>query len=216
MPAFRRLIIATTLALPLLGAGCAAREDSPSGDTIASEAAAAVDTGQAPAAPVRDAAPAADQPLVLTEADIEVFRRGKEAEIAHIARQAEEMRQAKSGLDSLKVMAALMEGVTDSVGASAAGVSIERYGAIEDAITDVLREWRMIGMQSTMLQQMKSSDTTGQAAEVKALTREAEQRMRSEIERLEKYEGIPAQNVQLVTRQAARLDSLLFRVARRP
>jgi hypothetical protein len=67
-----------------------------------------------------------------------------------------------------------------------------------------------------MLQQMKSSDTTGQAAEVKALTREAEQRMRSEIERLEKYEGIPAQNVQLVTRQAARLDSLLFRVARRP
>jgi hypothetical protein len=209
---FRRFTIAMTVALALLGGGCASGEDTAAEDTIATEDTVAADTGAATAAQTGGAAPSADEPMLLTEADIETFRRGKEAELAHAVRQADEMKRAKSGTDTLKVMATLMEWTVDSAGARGAGLSPESYHRLENAVESVLRQWRQIGMQSTLLNQMKSSDTTGQSAEMRAVVREGEERMRSEIERLEKYEGLPPQNVQLVTRQAAQLDSLVWRV----
>jgi len=186
-----RRYVLPALASIAVGCGGSADDsaDTAAGDTATQEVAAAPQGGAA--------APEQEGPLMLSEGDIDVYRRGREAEIASVREKAGQLKQAKSGTDSVTLMMALADERARQREASAAvGVPEERYRRVVQAVDDVLRKWQFAKMSSDMAAKTDTSE----------MTAEQKQQMRSMT--TASYDGLPPQNVELVLKQAPLLDSL--------
>jgi hypothetical protein len=190
----RVLVPAALIALGACGGG-------DGGDTGEADTAAAGDTATQVAATATQAGSADTQPatapLTLTAADIQLYRRGREAEIAHVRTLGDSMAKARTADDSGSIMGSLVdEPGRQRAAATSIGIDEQRYLRLVEAVDEVLRKWQGAQMGGAV---MKGVDTTQLSAEQRA-------QMRSMA--TANYEGLPEQNVQLILPQAATLDSL--------
>ena len=170
-------------------------------DTADADTTAAVDTAAQVAATETQGGTADTQPstapTVLTAEDIQLYRRGREAEIAQVRALGEQLAQAKTASDSGTVMASLIdEPGRQREAASTIGLDEQRYLRLVDAVDEVLRKWQFAKMSADMT---KGVDTT-------QLTPEQRAQMRTQA--TANYEGLPPRNVELIVPQAPLLDSL--------
>ena len=131
---------AFTALLALTLAACSAGGDESAADGSADSAAtaAAADTGAATEVPAgTQVMNGSGSPM--TPDDVERYARGLDAELAAVQEAGRRMAQAKSGTDTLEVLGALQESATTDAGAKAAGVDVERYRQMRNAIGSAAR-----------------------------------------------------------------------------
>jgi hypothetical protein len=171
-------------------AGDADADTAAAADTAPQVAATETQSGSADSQP-------SSAPLMLTADDIRLYRRGREAEIAHVRALGDSMAKARTADDSGSIMGALVdEGGRQRAAAARIGIDEQRYLRLVQAVDEVLRKWQGAQMGGAV---MKGVDTTQLSAEQRA-------QMRSMA--TANYEGLPEQNVQLILPQAPVLDSL--------
>lgn len=183
------LPIQLAVGLSACGGGDAAQEEQFVEETQVAE----------PATPIEET-PATQETFVLTPADLALYERGMRAGVARLEQAAEEKRAARSGTDTLQAMAVVVGNTLDEHMARAAGVPIERFGAIRGAVDEVLGKLQMGGMHAQMREQM---DTTNVPPE----QREA---MRENLRQMEAAWGDPYAGLTPETAEAlrARADEL--------
>jgi hypothetical protein len=120
------LLLATLAACG--GGGDAQADDSaaPVADTASS---ASVDAPPSPAPAPSDVA--------LTPADVDRWAKGMEGERQALAKAEEQLKAAKSSVDTLSAMGATMETATRAAGAEAAGISEQRYNQIRNELGEL-------------------------------------------------------------------------------
>jgi hypothetical protein len=190
-----RVLVPT--ALIALG-GCGGGD---AGDAADADTTAPADTATQVSATETQGGSADSQPsaaaLMLTADDIELYRRGREAEIAHVRALGDSMAKARTADDSGSIMGSLVdERGRQRAAAARIGIDEQRYLRLVEAVDEVLRKWQGAQMGNAV---MKGVDTTQLSDEQRA-------QMRSMA--TANYEGLPEQNVQLILPQAPVLDSL--------
>lgn len=110
-----------------------------------------------------------ETPFVLTASDLDIYERGMRGGIARLEQAAEEKRAARSGTDTLQAMAVVVGSTLDQHMAQAAGVPLERFRAIREAVDEVLGKLQMGGLHAQMREQM---DTTNVPPEQREAMRE--------------------------------------------
>ncbi|HJU66197.1 MAG TPA: hypothetical protein VJ596_10995 [Gemmatimonadaceae bacterium] len=188
----RCALVSTAL---LVLAACGGGEDD------ADTAAAADTTTQAAATPAPSGGGADTQastsPLLLTAQDVELYQRGREAEIERVREMGERLKKATNASDSGSIMGTLIdERARQRAAAALIGVDEQRYFRLLETVDEVLRKWQMAKMTADMT---KGVDTT---------TLTAEQRAQMRASATPNYEGLPPQNVELILPKAPLLDSL--------
>lgn len=162
--------------------------------TAAADSAAAVSTGSA-------AGGAVDAPM--TVEDVDRYERGVKAEIDAARKAVEDRKRARTSNDSLSAQFAALEQATVEAGARAAGVSVERYRALNGVMDRVLGA-RQMG--AAMQKQAKQMDTTGLSAEDRARVREGMAQAHAAF--ADPYKDLPPDVAAAVKQRADQLDAL--------
>ena len=162
--------------------------------SAAADSAAAITTGAA-------AGGAVDAPMTIE--DVDRYERGVRAEIDVARKAVDDRKRAKSSSDSLSAQFAALEQNTVEAGARAAGVSVERYRAINGVMDRVLGA-RQMG--AAMQKQAKAMDTTGLSAEDRARVREGMAQAHAAFG--DPYKDLPPDVAAVVKRRADQLDAL--------
>jgi hypothetical protein len=154
----------TALALILgaaLAAGCGTKADDATDEAAAedtvSQEEAAVDPSSTPPEG-EPSGPSSSAPL--SEADIDRWQRGMEAELKAVREAGAKLRSAKSGTDTVSAMFGANEMSTRDAGAKAAGVDGERYQFIRSTLSAAVgymvpMEMDMSQMPASMVEEMK-------------------------------------------------------------
>jgi hypothetical protein len=150
----------------LLAAACGGRDVDPApGDAVAA------DTAAAPVAPATETASTAQTSAdtVLTPEDLDRYQRGvrRETELLRDAQQRKE--EARTGSDSLEILASAQEWQLRPEAAKAAGVDEARWQRIQGQVDAILSR-REMG--SAMMAQMNGVDTASLPPEQRAQVRE--------------------------------------------
>jgi hypothetical protein len=126
---FARASLASVLALTLTACG---GEDSRS-DEAPPPADAAAEAGSEAAPPASDAS--AGSPAPVTVADIESWQKGMTAELDAVRAAGTQLKEAKTGDDTLSAMMGMQEMATQEAGAKAAGLDLERYKFVNSELS---------------------------------------------------------------------------------
>jgi hypothetical protein len=138
--------------------------------------------------------------LILTEGDLDSYRKGMRAEIDDVKKKVGALASAANGTDSLDALGELSnEANRTQAGADGAGIPLARYQRLTSAVNEVLGAYSV----SQMLTKTQSGVDTS------SLSEDARARVRENLEQAEAgLARLPQQNVQLVIPHAAELDSL--------
>jgi hypothetical protein len=195
---FGRMVALVAL---MAAAGCGGGSDASSDG--GSDTAAAAEQEAAPqeqASAVQQAAPEESGPVILTAKDLDLYRKGRKAEIDDVKKKTAALSAAKSETDTLNALGALTnEQERTKAGADAAGMAVTDYERMTRAVDDVLGAYSVSEM---MKKNMAGADTASLPEDARARVRE---NMAQADEGLKK---LPEQNVKLVVPHAAELDSL--------
>jgi hypothetical protein len=159
--------LALAMIVTALAVGCSAKDKDAvvAGDSAGQADSAGADTSASSAA--SSGAPstgATDEsaPASITVADIDRWQRGMEAERNAVEEAGKKYKEAKTATDTMNAMFAANETSTRAAGASAAGVSENRYGLIGSTLSDVVskmspieNEMDVSKMPASMLTAMK-------------------------------------------------------------
>jgi hypothetical protein len=185
----------------MAAAGCGGGSDASSDG--GSDTAAAAEQEAAPqeqASAGQQAASEESGPMILTEKDIDRYRKGRAAEIDDVKKKTAALSAAKSETDTLSALGALTnEEERTKAGASAAGMAVADYERMTRAVDDVLGAYSVSQM---MKQNLAGADTASLPEDARARVRENMAQAESGLKKL------PEQNVKLVIPHAAELDSL--------
>jgi hypothetical protein len=192
-----RVAVWASLLLPFTWS-CGGGEDA--ADTAVADTAAAAQTGSAETAAAAATAGPSDAPL--TPSDIDVFERGLRAELEAVNKAIADKTAAKTGNDTLSAMMAATEQQTSETGARAAGVALDRYRTIVDAISSALAARQG----QAMMANMPKADTTNLTAEQKARVRESADQMKNAFGN--PFKDLPSDVATALEPRAAALDSL--------
>lgn len=139
-------------------------------------------------------------PVVLTEDDLDRYRKGRRAEIEDVKKKVAALAAAKNQTDTLNALGALTnEAERTQAGADAAGTTLARYERLTDAVDQVLGAYSMTEM---MRKNQAGVDTASLPEDARAQVRQNMAQVEEGLKRL------PEQNVKLVVPHAAELDSL--------
>lgn len=166
-------------------------------------------------APAPAAAPPAQQgPLVVTVADLDAYERGRTEEVAVLTRLKEELKTARTGEDTLRIMAAGQEMETAEAGARAAGVPVERYRQVTGAVEQSLSAGTGQQMMDQLQQQMAGVDTTQMPPQMREQMRQRMAEMEQDRARVQarQYENVSPDAVPLLQQRAPQLDTLRMKV----
>jgi hypothetical protein len=191
------VFIASFILLPFINA-CGGGEDA--ADLAAETAAAAVDTASPGAVVAPATAEPADAPL--SPADIDAFERGLRAELEAVNKAIADKAAAKTGTDTLSAIMGATEQQTVEDGARAAGLSVDRYRTIVNAISSALAARQGQAMMANMPQ----PDTTDLTAEQKEQLRKNAEEMKNAFGNA--FKDLPADVASALEPRAAALDSL--------
>ncbi len=195
---FGRMVALVALAA---AAGCGGGSDASSDG--GSDTAAAAEQEAAPqeqASAVQQSASEESGPVILTAKDLDLYRKGRSAEIDDVKKKTAALSAARSETDSLNALGALTnEQERTKAGADAAGMAVANYERMTRAVDDVLGAYSVSEM---MKKNMAGADTASLPEDARARVRE---NMAQADEGLKK---LPEQNVKLVVPHAAELDSL--------
>ncbi len=189
-------IIALVAALGC-GGGSDTASDGGSDTAVASEQEAA--PAQRESAGEQSAA-AESGPVILTAKDLDLYRKGRQAEIADVKKKVAALSASKTETDSLTALGALTNDADRTqAGAAAAGMPVAQYERMTSAVDDVLGAYSVSEM---MKKSMGGTDTASLPEDARARIRENMAQADEGLKRL------PEQNVKLIIPQAAQLDSL--------
>ena len=173
-------------------------DDGADADTAVAAEQEAAPQPQASAAEQTSAAESG--PVILTEDDLDRYRKGRQAEIDDVKKKAAALAAAKNETDTLTALGALTnDAERTQVGADAAGMPLAQYDRMTDAVDQVLGAYSMTEM---MRKSQGGTDTASLPEDAKARVR---QNMAQADEGLKR---LPEQNVKLIVPHAAELDSL--------
>ncbi len=192
---------AAALVALLAVAGCGGR-DAASGDGGSDTAAAAEQEAapQAQASDVQQAASEESGPKILSEQDLDLYRKGRRAEIDDIEKKVAALNAARSETDTLNALGALTnDEERTKAGASAAGMSVADYERMTSAVDDVIGAYSLSEM---LKKNMAGTDTASLPEDARARVRENMAQADAGLKKL------PEQNVKIVVPHAAELDSL--------
>ncbi|MDF2771245.1 MAG: hypothetical protein K0S86_738 [Geminicoccaceae bacterium] len=192
-----RVLLASFVVLPLTYA-CSGGGDAT--DSAVADTAAAVDTASPGAAAVPSTAEPADAPL--SPSDIDAFERGLRAELEAVNKAIADKAAAKSGTDTLSAIMGATEQQTVEAGARAAGLTVDRYRTIVNAISGALAARQGQAMMANMPQ----PDTSTLTAEQKAQVRKNAEEMKNAFGN--PFKELPADVASALEPRAAALDSL--------
>jgi len=182
-------------------AGCGGGSDASSEG--GSNTAAAAEQEAAPQEQTSDVQQAAAEesgPKILSEKDLQLYRKGRNAEIDDVNEKVAALDAARSESDTLNAMAALTnDEERTKAGAAAAGMSVADYERLTRAVDDVLGAYSISEMQK---KSMAGADTASLPEDARAQVRENLAQAEAGLKKL------PEQNVKLVVPHAAELDSL--------
>jgi hypothetical protein len=182
-------------------AGCGGGSDSSSDGS--SDTAAAAEQEAAPqeqASEVQQAASEESGPMILSEQDLDRYRKGRNAEIDDVKKKIAALDAARSETDTLNALGALTnDEERTKAGASAAGMSVTDYERMTSAVDEVLGANSVSAM---LKKNMAGADTASLPEDARAQVRENMAQADAGLKRL------PEQNVKLVVPHAAELDSL--------
>ncbi len=189
-----------TLATLVVVTACGGGSDAGSGGESDTAAAAAQETASPQESASEGAQSDQTSALILTDADLDSYRKGMRAEIDDVKKKAAALASATNGTDSLNALGELSnEANRTQAGADAAGMPLDRYQRLTRAVEDVLGAYSV----SQMLKKTQSGvDTNSLSADARARVRENLAQAEAGLARL------PQENVQLVVPHAAELDSL--------
>jgi hypothetical protein len=176
------------------------------GDT-AQTTPAAQPSGQTAAPDPRVYKPTEGEPISVS--DLDAYVRGVRAEIDSIQRARARLRDAKSQMDSLNVIAAAVPHNTQPHGAARAGLSLDRYRAVVDRVEGVLAARDMSAAWATQKAQM---DTMDLPAEIRAQARA--NMAQAESAWSDPYKGLAPEVTEAIKRRSAELDTLRARLLR--
>jgi len=192
-----RVLLASFVVLPLTYA-CGGGGDAT--DSAVADTAAAVDTVPPGAAAVPSTAEPADAPL--SPSDVDAFERGLRAELEAVNKAIADKAAAKSGTDTLSAIMAATEQQTVEAGARAAGLSVDRYRTIVNAISGALAARQGQAMMANMPQ----PDTSSLTAEQKAQVRKNAEEMKNAFGN--PFKDLPPDVASALEPRAPALDSL--------
>lgn len=191
-----RVLLASFVVLPLTYA-CGGGGDAT--DSAVADTAAAVDTASLGAV-APSAGSAVDAPL--SPSDIDAFERGLRAELEAVNKAIADKAAAKSGTDTLSAIMGATEQQTVEAGARAAGLTVDRYRTIVNAISGALAARQGQAMMANMPQ----PDTSTLTAEQKAQVRKNAEEMKNAFGN--PFKDLPADVASALEPRAAALDSL--------
>ena len=186
--------------------GCARGSDDAgaTSDTqaVAGELGDTVQTTPTPAPSVR-----VEEPL--TASDLDAYVRGVQAEIDTVEKAWAQLRKAKTGTDTLSAVFAATPGNTQPVGASKAGLSVDRYRVVVDRVDGVLAT-RDMGAAWAKQQAQMDTTTLDSATRVRVRQSFAE----AESAWGNPYKGLAPDVADAIKRRSAELDTLRSRLMR--
>ena len=191
-----RVLLASFVVVPLTYA-CGGGGDAT--DSAVADTAAAVDTASLGAV-APSAGSAVDAPL--SPSDIDAFERGLRAELEAVNKAIADKAAAKSGTDTLSAIMGATEQQTVEAGARAAGLTVDRYRTIVNAISGALAARQGQAMMANMPQ----PDTSTLTAEQKAQVRKNAEEMKNAFGN--PFKDLPADVASALEPRAAALDSL--------
>ena len=190
--------VAIVALLAVVGCGGSGDSGADADTTVAAEQEAAPEPQQDASAGQASAEDSG--PTVLTEADLDRYRKGRKAEIDDVKKKVAALAAAKNQTDTLNALGALTnDAERTQAGADAAGMTLARYERLTDAVDQVLGAYSMTEM---MRKNQAGVDTASLPEGARAQVR---QNMAQAEEGLKRF---PEQNVKLVVPHAAELDSL--------
>lgn len=192
-----RVFIASFVLLPL-SAACGTGGDAT--DSAVADTAAALDTASPGAAAAPSTAEPADAPL--SPSDVDAFERGLRAELEAVNKAIADKAAAKSGTDTLSAIMGATEQQTVEAGARAAGLSVDRYRTIVNAISGALAARQGQAMMANMPQ----PDTSSLTAEQKAQVRKNAEEMKNAFGN--PFKDLPPDVASALEPRAPALDSL--------
>jgi hypothetical protein len=174
-------------------------------------------TAQAAANPRADstAMPSQEQPFVLTAADLDAYERGVRREITIVEGAKAKVRSSRSGTDTLSALGTAIPQETQQKGAEAAGISVDRYRQVVDAVDAILAAADLDAPMTKMMADA-AKDTANVPPEMRAQLREniATQRQQLEQQRATRYKSVPPDVLPTFQRRAPGLDSLRAQLLR--
>lgn len=192
-----RVFIASFVLLPL-SAACGTGGDAT--DSAVADTAAALATASPGAAAAPSTAEPADAPL--SPSDVDAFERGLRAELEAVNKAIADKAAAKSGTDTLSAIMGATEQQTVEAGARAAGLSVDRYRTIVNAISGALAARQGQAMMANMPQ----PDTSSLTAEQKAQVRKNAEEMKNAFGN--PFKDLPPDVASALEPRAPALDSL--------
>jgi hypothetical protein len=186
--------------------GCARENDNAAATSetqaVAGELGDTVQTTPTPQPSAR-----AEEPL--SASDLDAYVRGVQAEIDTVEKAWAQLRKAKTGTDTLSAMFAATPDNTQPVGASKAGLSLDRYRMVVDRVHGVLAT-RDMG--AAFAKQQAQIDTT----ELDSATRASVRQSFAEAESAwgNPYRGLAPDVADAIKRRSAELDTLRSRLMR--
>ena len=191
------MFIASFVLLPL-SAACGTGGDAT--DSAVADTAAALATASPGAAAAPSTAEPADAPL--SPSDVDAFERGLRAELEAVNKAIADKAAAKSGTDTLSAIMGATEQQTVEAGARAAGLSVDRYRTIVNAISGALAARQGQAMMANMPQ----PDTSSLTAEQKAQVRKNAEEMKNAFGN--PFKDLPPDVASALEPRAPALDSL--------
>jgi hypothetical protein len=174
-------------------------------------------TAQATANPRVDstAMPSQGQPFVLTAADLDAYERGVRREIEIVDGAKAKLHSSRSGSDTLSALGTALPQETQPKGAEAAGISVDRYRQVVDAVDAILAAADLDAPMTKMMADA-AKDTASMPPEMRAQLREdlATQRQQLEQQRATRYKSVPPDLLPTFQRRAPSLDSLRAQLLR--
>lgn len=186
--------------------GCARGGDDAAAEsetqTVAGDLGDTVQATPTPAPTMR-----AEEPL--SGSDLDAYVRGVQAEIDTVGRAWVQLRKAKSGTDTLSAMFAATPDNTQPVGATKAGLSLDRYRTVVDRVDGVLATRDMGAAWAKQQAQMDTTTLdTAMRARVRQSFAEAESAWGNP------YKGLAPDVAEAIKRRSAELDTLRSRLMR--
>jgi hypothetical protein len=190
------------LAALVAAVGCGGSGDNADSGADADTAVAAEQEAapQPQASATEQTAAAESGPVILTQDDLDRYRKGRQAEIDDVQKKAAALAASKNETDTLNALGVLTNDAERSqAGADAAGMPLAQYERMTDAVDQVLGAYSISEM---MRKSQAGTDTASLSEDARAQVRQNMAQAEEGLKRL------PEQNVKLVVPHAAELDSL--------
>jgi hypothetical protein len=192
----RAVVLAALLAV--VGCGGGGESGADADTTVAAEQEAAPQPQES--AGTEQASAEESGPVILSEDDLDRYRKGRQAEIDDVKKKIAALDAAQNQTDTLNALGALTnEAERTQAGADAAGMTLAQYDRMTDAVDQVLGAYSMTEM---MRKSQAGVDTASLPEDARAQVRQNMAQAEEGLKRL------PEQNVKLVVPHAAELDSL--------